>query len=68
MYYIVYVGNKEMKMKTFKFTAFGKTFTAEANDKCAAMSKANRHFPLGHGCWFDTNETEFRWVEGNFFD
>ena len=55
-------------MKMFKFTAFGKTFTAEANDKVAAMSKANRHFPLGAGCWFDTNETEFRWVEGNFFD
>ena len=55
-------------MKKIKFTAFGKTFTAEANDKGAAMSKANRHFPLGDGAWFDTNETEFRWVEGNFFD
>lgn len=55
-------------MKTFKFTAFGETFTTKANDKGAAMSKANRNFPLGDGAWFDTSETEFRWVEGNFFD
>ena len=68
MYYIEYVGNEEMKMKMFKFTAFGETFTTKASDRSSAMVDANWHFPLGAGCWFDTNETEFRWVEGNFFD
>ncbi len=55
-------------MKMFKFTAFGETFTTKASDRSSAMVDANWHFPLGAGCWFDTNETEFRWVEGNFFD
>jgi hypothetical protein len=55
-------------MTTFKFTALGKTFTIKAADRSSAMVAANRHFPLGAGCWFDTTKTEFRWVEGNFFD
>jgi hypothetical protein len=72
MYYIVYVGNEEMKMKTFKFTAYGETFTAKATRGLDVMEQANKTLlwtpKFKSGCWFDTSETEFRWVEGNFFD
>jgi len=55
-------------MKTFKFTANGMSFVTETDHFITAMSEANRHWILGSGAWFNTSETEFRWVEGNFFD
>jgi hypothetical protein len=55
-------------MKTFKFIAFGKTFVTEADHFLVAMTAANDFHPLGAGAWFETTETEFRWVEGNFSD
>ena len=55
-------------MKTFKFTALGMTFTTKATDYSTAMVEANQALPLGAGAWFETTETEFRWIEGNFFD
>ena len=55
-------------MKTFKFTAYGKTFTTEAPNHLSAMSEANRHFVLGSGAWVDVKDAEYNWVEGNFFD
>ena len=59
-------------MKTFKFTAYGKSFAAEAQNKLTAMAEANRNLIWvlegKSGSWIDVNDTEFKWVEGNFFD
>ena len=55
-------------MRMFKFTFNGMSFITEADHFLSAMGEANRHWILGSGAWFETTETEFRWVEGNFFD
>ena len=57
-----------MTVKTFKFTAYGDTFTTEAPNHLVAMSEANHAFILGPGAWIDVSDTEFKWSSGNFFD
>lgn len=59
-------------MKTFNFSFNGKTFAVKAENAVAAMEKANREFldkldknPYP-GAWH--GETDFCWIEGNFFD
>jgi hypothetical protein len=72
LFYKVNVTNKETKMKTFKFTAYGKTFYAEAARGRDVMQEANKaliwNLSYKPGCWMENGATEFTWVEGNFFD
>lgn len=60
-------------METFEFTCNGNKFTTVAETPSAAMAKANREFldkqpGVSDGAWFNSTETSFRWVSGNFFD
>jgi hypothetical protein len=61
-----------MKMKTFKFTAYGKTFSAIAERGRDVMQDANKaliwNSSYKEGAWFEEGATEYTWVEGNFFD
>ena len=61
-----------MKMKTFKFTAYGETFTAKATRGLDVMEQANKTLlwtpKFKSGCWMNKGETEYTWEEGNFFD
>ena len=60
-------------MTEYEFSAYGKTMWIWVDTVGEAMQEAN--FVLiwpeegsKSGAWFETTETEFRWVEGNFFD
>jgi hypothetical protein len=59
-------------MTEYEFSAYGKTMWIWVDTVGEAMQEAN--FMLiwpeegKPGAWFETTETEFRWVEGNFSD
>ncbi len=59
-------------MQTFTFEAYGKTFKIQGKTALSVMEDANRELLWGNkqysqGAWSD-GPTEFRWIEGNFFD
>ena len=60
------------RLKTYKFTAYGKTFSAKAERGKDVMVQANKaliwNAEAKDGCWMERSDTEFAWVEGNFFD
>jgi hypothetical protein len=55
-------------MNSFVFRAFGNSKVFNANTHNEAMLMANRHFPLGSGVWQKISDSQWNWVEGNFFD
>jgi len=59
-------------MTGYEFSAYGKTMWIWVDTVREAMQEANRMLiwpeESKSGAWFETTETEFRWVEGNFFD
>jgi len=60
------------KMTGYEFSAYGKTMWIWVDTVREAMQEANRMLiwpeESKSGAWSATTETEFRWVEGNFFD
>lgn len=60
-------------MTTFTFTAYGNAFTAQAKMGLDVMEQANAALLWGNesynqGAWFCRGDTNYEWIEGNFFD
>lgn len=63
-------------MPIYEFTAYGKTLTTETDTVKEAMEAANKLLVWPEegpaGAWMSIHvldkETQFRWVEGDFFD
>jgi hypothetical protein len=57
----------QMTIYLFRYQGETKAFCGSMT-KHEAMGMANKHFPLGAGCWWDHPEGGWVWKEGNFFD